>query len=68
MNQDGTDPAKLDAFCRLQDSLNGKNPTVRDFIELARAAREAGLPKEARYNILKAGELEPENPLVTAGL
>ncbi|MDP2807700.1 MAG: hypothetical protein Q8O74_06135 [bacterium] len=68
MNQDDINPGKLDEFIRIQDSLKNKKPQAREFIELARAARETGLPKEARYSILKAGELEPENPLVTAAL
>ncbi|MBI5806746.1 hypothetical protein HZA73_12010 [candidate division TA06 bacterium] len=68
MNQDDISPAKLDEFNRLQDSLKDKKPQVQDLLELSRAAREAGLPKEARHNLLTAGELEPENPLVTEAL
>ncbi|MDO9068748.1 MAG: hypothetical protein Q7W05_09875 [Deltaproteobacteria bacterium] len=68
MNQDDISPAKLDEFNRIQDSLKGKKPRVQDLLELSRAARAAGLPKEARHNLLTAGELEPENPSVAEAL
>ncbi|MBI4727064.1 hypothetical protein HY768_07565 [candidate division TA06 bacterium] len=68
MSQDDISPAKLDEFNRIQDSLKNKKPQVRDFIELARSAKNAGLPKESKYNALKAGELDPQNPMVTAAL
>lgn len=68
MNQDDISPAKLDEFNRLQDSLKGRKPRVQHLLELSRAAREAGLPKEARHDLLTAGELEPENPLVAEAL
>ncbi|MDO9391081.1 MAG: hypothetical protein Q7U71_04820 [bacterium] len=64
MNQEDISPAKLDEFNRLQDSLKDKKPQVQDLLDLSRAAREAGLPKEARNDLLTAGELEPENPVV----
>ena len=68
MNQDDISPAKLEEFNRIQDSLKDKKPKVQDLLELSRAAREAGLPKESRHDLLTAGELEPENPLVIAAL
>jgi hypothetical protein len=68
MSQDNLSPVKMDEFNRIQDSLKDKKPRVQDLLELSRAAREAGLPREARHNLLAAGELEPENPLVLAAL
>lgn len=68
MNQEENLRAKKDEFNRLQDSLKDKKPLVQDLLELSRAAREAGLVREARNNLMLAGELEPENPAVLSVL
>jgi hypothetical protein len=63
MTRDAANQDKLDAFSRLQDSLKGRNLKVQDHLDLAGAAREAGLVREAKHNILLAGpEKHPALP------
>jgi hypothetical protein len=68
MTRDAANQDKLDAFSRMQDSLKGRKLKVQDHLDLAHAAREAGLVREAKHNILLAGELDQEDPLVAAAL
>lgn len=60
--------ATPEEYYSLQGSLDGKPVKAAELLDLYRTAHSAGLPKEARYTLLKAGNLEPENPLVIAAL
>lgn len=68
MTREEKDQNKLEEYNRLKESLNDRILNAKDLLHLAIAAREAGLSRESKYNVLKAGELEPEDPSVIAAL
>ena len=63
-----TAKATPEEYFSLKESLDGKTAKAAELLDLYQTAQSAGLPKEARYNLLKAGELEPENTSVIAAL
>jgi len=63
-----TAKATPEEYFSLQESLDGKTVKAAELLNLYQTAQSAGLPKEARYTLMKAGNLEPENPSVIAAL
>jgi hypothetical protein len=62
------DQKLIDEYYARQRVLDGGTPSAAEWLDLARLAADAGLPKDAALHLLKAGELDPENQRIREGL